>query len=173
MSEEAKRNSSRAVVVVGVDLSDVSAHLVTTARDLVRTVDDPELHVVHVVRPESLRERLAEPVHSVHSSERAQMQSAQWQLDHLCESIVQGSGARWFVHTPVGDAADQLTALARKLEADVILVEAPDHPSRSRLFHRSAVARILQSAPCTVMAIRQRVASAAASSAGVAATTGN
>jgi nucleotide-binding universal stress UspA family protein len=156
MSEAAKRTSSRAVVVVGVDLSDVSEHLLRNARDLVRTVDDPELHVVHVIRPESLRERLTEPVGSVHTAERAQVESANLQLLRLCDTIVQGSGARWFVHTPVGDAADQLIETARAVRADIIVVEAHEHASRGRLFHRSAVARIFQGAPCSVLAIRQQ-----------------
>lgn len=171
MNEEANHTPSHAVVVVGVDLSDVSPHLLSNARDLVRTVDEAELHVVHVVRPESLRERLAEPVHSVHSSERAQIVSAQWQLQRLCETIVQGCGAKWFVHTPVGDAPHQLTELARRVGADVIVVEAHAHPSRARLFHRSAVARIYQDAPCSVLAIRQR--GAGATPASVAATQNN
>jgi nucleotide-binding universal stress UspA family protein len=161
MSEEAGRTSSRAVVVVGVDLSDVSEHLLANARDLVRTVDYAELHVVHVIRPESLRERLTEPVGSARTSERAHVESAHWQLQRLCEAIVQGSNAKWFVHTPVGDAADQLMEMARSVRADIIVVEAHERASRSRLFHRSAVARIFQGAPCSVLAIRQRSARAA------------
>jgi nucleotide-binding universal stress UspA family protein len=156
MSEVASPTSSHAVVVVGVDLSDISEHLLTTARDLVGTVDQAELHIVHVVRPESLRERLAEPVRSVHWTERAQIESATWQLQRLCETIVQGSRATWVVHTPVGDASEELTAVARKVNADVIVVEAHEHPSRARLFHRSAVARIFRSAPCSVLVVRQR-----------------
>ena len=63
MSEQPSSEPTRIVLVVGVDLSDVSEHLrLTKARDLVRTVDIAELHVVHVVRPEPLRERLSEPV---------------------------------------------------------------------------------------------------------------
>jgi nucleotide-binding universal stress UspA family protein len=160
MSAVQQRARSRAVVVVGVDLSDVSEHLLENARDLVRTVDDAELHVVHVVRPESLRERLVEPVRAVHVSERANAESAGWQLQRLCETIVHGSGAKWVVHTPVGDPASQLTEIARKVRADIVVVEAHEHAGRRRLFHRSAVARLFRSAPCSVLAIRQRGASA-------------
>jgi nucleotide-binding universal stress UspA family protein len=172
MSEEAKRTASHAVVVVGVDLSDVSEHLLSNARDLVRTVDDAELHVVHVIRPESLRERLAEPVRSVHTSERAHAESANWQLLRLCEAIVQGSGVRWFVHTPVGDAAEQIVQMARGVRADIIVLEAHEHGARGRLFHRSAVARIFEGAPCSVLAIRKKAVTAAPS-ADVQVTPGN
>jgi nucleotide-binding universal stress UspA family protein len=156
MGEREKSAASHLVVVVGVDLSDVSEHLLTNARDLVRTVDDAELHVVHVVRPESLRERLTEPVRSVRVTERANVESANWQLQRLCEAIVRGSGARWVLHTPVGDAAEELTRIARKVRADIIVLEAHEHGARARLFHRSAVVRVVQRAPCAVLAIRQR-----------------
>jgi nucleotide-binding universal stress UspA family protein len=157
MGEEAERTSGRPVVVVGVDLSDVSEHLLATARDLARTAEEAEFHVVHVVHPESLRERLTEPIRSpVHGAERSQIESARWQLEGMCAAILHRPGVRWLVHTPVGDAAAQLVEMARTVGADVIVVEAHDHPSRSRLFHRSAVARIFHDAPCSVVAIRRR-----------------
>jgi nucleotide-binding universal stress UspA family protein len=93
-------------------------------------------------------------VRSIHIAERAETESAQWQLRRLCETIVQGSGARWTIHTPVGNAADELTAIARKVKADVIVVEAHAHRGRARLFHRSVVARIVEHAPCSVLSIR-------------------
>jgi nucleotide-binding universal stress UspA family protein len=154
MREEGTRATTRAVVVVGVDLSDVSEHLLASARDLVRTADEADLHVVHVVRPESLRVRLTEPVRAVHITEHAEMESAQWQLRRLCETIVRGSGARWTIHTPVGNAADELTAIARKVQANMIVVESHPATARARLFHRSAVARLVEQAPCSVLALR-------------------
>jgi nucleotide-binding universal stress UspA family protein len=157
MGEEAERTLGRAVVVVGVDLSDVSEHLLTNARDLVRTVEDAEFHVVHVIRPESLRERLTEPIRSpAHVAEQSQIESARWQLQRMCVELLHRPGVRWFVHTPVGDASAQLSDLARSVGADVIVVEAHDHPSRARLFHRSAVVRLFQDAPCSVIAIRRK-----------------
>ena len=155
---------SRIVLVVAVDLSDVSEHLLSQARDLVRSVDDAELHVVHVVQPESLRARLTEPGGSVHASERAMASSARFELERLCQTIVQGSGARWIVHTPVGRAADEVTRLAGVVGADVIVLESHPH-ARHRLFHRSLVARVARTAPCSVLAIRDRRRAAAATTA--------
>jgi nucleotide-binding universal stress UspA family protein len=154
MSEQMRREPSRIVLVVGVDLSDVSEHLLAKTRDLVRSVDEVELHVVHVVHPESLRERLAMPGQGLET--RAQMESARWQLDRLCETIAQRSRVRWLVHTPVGHAADELTRIARDVYADVVIIEAHDRsrPSMRRAFHRSVVARIAQIAPCSVLTIR-------------------
>jgi nucleotide-binding universal stress UspA family protein len=117
-------------------------------------VDDPELHVVHVVRRESLRERLTEPVGSAHTSERAMIDSAWFELERLCQTIVQGSGVRWTVHTPVGRPAHEVTRIAGQVGADVIVLESHPHSGRSRVFHRSLVARIVRTAPCSVLAIR-------------------
>jgi len=168
MSEDrsSQPSRSRIVVTVGVDLSDVSEHLLQQARDLVRSVDDAELHIVHVVKPESLRERLTEPIGSGGYSTRSLAQSARWELERLCETIVQGSGARWLVHTPVGRTADELTRIARDVGSDVIVVETHDH-ARRRMFHRSVVARIVQLSACSVLAIRdpKRAAARAAAAA--------
>jgi nucleotide-binding universal stress UspA family protein len=155
MSEDrsSQPSRSRIVVTVGVDLSDVSEHLLQQARDLVRSVEDAELHIVHVVRPESLRERLTEPIGSGGYSTRSLAESARWELERLCETIVQGSGARWLVHTPVGRTADELTRIARDVGSDVIVVETHDH-ARRRVFHRSVVARIVHLSTCSVLAIR-------------------
>lgn len=155
MSEStAPQSPSRIVLVVGVDLSEVSEHLLSQARDLVRSVELAELHVVHVVRPESLRERLTEPLNAQGVTTRATSAAAQFELERLCESIVTGSRAKWTVHTPVGHAADELVRIARDLGADVIVVEAHEHSRRPRVFHRSVIGRIAQTAPCSVLTIR-------------------
>ena len=147
-------NATRIVLVVGVDLSAVSEHLLSQARDLVRSVELAELHVVHVVRPESLRERLTEPLHTEGVTTRATTQAAHFELERMCEAIVSGSRAKWTVHTPVGRTADQLTRIARDVGADVVVVEAHEHPRRPRVFHRSVIARIARMAPCSVLTIR-------------------
>jgi nucleotide-binding universal stress UspA family protein len=164
MSEETQTQLSHIVVVVAVDLSDVSEHLLAKARDLVRSVDEAELHVVHVVRPESLRERLTEPVGSRGTSTQALAQSAQWELEQLCRTVVEGSRARWVVHTPVGRAAAEVTRVAREIGADIIVLEVHDH-ARRRIFHRSVAARIAEMATCSVLAIRERKRGAAVAAA--------
>jgi nucleotide-binding universal stress UspA family protein len=162
---------SRLVLVVGVDLTDVSEHLLARARDLVHSVDQAELHVVHVVHPEPLRERLVEPIGSGGLVERARVESADWEMRHLCERIVQGSNTRWIMHTPIGRPAEELTRIAREVGADFIVVEVHEHDHRRRLFHRSVAARIAETAPCSVLAIRDRALVARNAAAGVPART--
>jgi hypothetical protein len=61
------------------------------------------------------------------------------------------------VHTPIGDAAEELTRIAAEVGADMVVVEAHEHGASKprRVFHRSMLARITTTAPCTVLTIRR------------------
>jgi nucleotide-binding universal stress UspA family protein len=129
--------------------------LLAKARDLVASAENAELHVVHVVRPLPLRERLGEPVHSEEGPEtHALKEAARYELESLCRRIVERSPARWTVHVRVGRAADELARVAKEIGADFVVVEAHDRAAMRRLFHRSVVARIARCAPCSVLTIR-------------------
>jgi nucleotide-binding universal stress UspA family protein len=154
MNQQAQPEPSRIVLVVGVDLTEVSEHLLRHVRDLVRSIDQTELHVVHVVPPEPLRPWVPESSGSLGSIELVQARTAYWQLCRMWDSIAPGSTAHFIVHTPVGRPADELTRVARSVGADIIVLEAHDHTGRRRLFHRSLLARVTQTAPCSVLAIR-------------------
>src|SRR5580658_5604436 len=148
---------SRIVLVVGVDLSDVSEHLLMQTRALVRPVDEAEVHVVHVVHPDSLREQIERPVHSADTGARSQVEYAKWELQRLCGSLALGPRTRVTVHTPVGGVAEELTRIADQVAADIVVVEAHEHVPQGarRMFHRSVVARIVRTAACTVLTIRK------------------
>src|SRR5258708_4756014 len=65
MSKETNHGATgRTVVVTGVDLSDVSEHLLAKVRDLVRSPQDAELHVVHVVHREPLPQPFADSMYA-------------------------------------------------------------------------------------------------------------
>ena len=146
MVETSNREArSHIVVVVGVDLSYASDHVLARAGDLVRSIDDAQLHVVHVVPRQPITDILA-PGKGAHTGAiRAQLQG-------LCDSVLPKSPAKVFLHTPVGRPADELTRIAREAAADIIVVEVHDHGPR--LFHHAVVARIARTAPCSVLAIR-------------------
>ncbi len=104
---------SQIVLVVGVDLSAVSEHLLSQARDLVRSVELAELHVVHVVKPEPPHAWLTEPLAEGETT-RILSEAAHQELERMCRSIAGSSPAKWTVHTPVGGAADELTHMWRR-----------------------------------------------------------
>jgi nucleotide-binding universal stress UspA family protein len=146
----------RIVLVVGVDLTDISEKLLETASDLVRHSGKAEIHVVHVVAPESLRMRLEEPLGSVGIENRSHIESAQFLLNRLREGVPQSGDLRIRLHTPVGTAARELARIAREVNADVIVVEAHEHGRRPLVLHRSLVGKLARSAPCSVLAVRRR-----------------
>jgi nucleotide-binding universal stress UspA family protein len=153
MIEANKRDArSHMVVVVGVDLTDVTEHLLASACDLVRSIDDAELHVVHVIQPPPLLNLLVEPVRPTGVATRAHIESVRRQLQGFCDSLGSRSKARVVLHTPVGRTPDELTRIARETLADIIVVEVHDHTRR--VFHHSVVARIARTAPCSLLALR-------------------
>ena len=162
MASITRETKDNLVLVVGVDLTDVSEHLLATAKDLVRFATGVEIHIVHVVAPEPLTMRIEEPVGSFGVIDRAHVESAQFLLRRLRDGLFASSDVSIVVHTPVGTAARELTRIARQVNADVIVVEAHDHKRRFQAPHRSLYGRLVRTAPCSVLAVRRRSAQAPA-----------
>ena len=148
---------SRIVVVIGVDMSDVTEHLLSQTCALIRPVDEAEVHVVHVVSPEPPFLRVVRPSDAKDAGVAHDVERAQSALDHLSNSLKHNPRTRVFVHTPVGAPADELTRIAAEVGADILVVEAHEHEGREplRVFHRSVVDHIASTAPCTVLTIRK------------------
>ena len=156
MTFAAAREPSRIVVVVGIDLTNVSAHLLDQTAALVRTVDEAEIHVVHVVKPESPVFRVVRPADDKDAGAVYRVEHAQDVVERLCASLRQTPHARVVMHTPVGDPAVQLARIAEEVEADVLVVEAHAQHGNAGVFHRSLVNHLPGIAPCTVLTIRPR-----------------
>ncbi len=163
MSEDTNgKEHRRIVLVVGVDLSDVSRHLLAQTHALIRPVDEAEVHLVHVVHPEPITQWIS----NTYPTElaRTNAEYATSQLQQLCDHFGQGARAGradLFVHTPIGEAATQLVQLASRVSADMIVVEAHDQVRRP-LWHRSILARLVRNAQCTVLTIRRQGSTAQA-----------
>jgi nucleotide-binding universal stress UspA family protein len=147
---------SRIVIVVGVDLSHVSEHLLERTRALIRPVDEAEVHVVRVVRPESPLLRLVRPKDEQDAGVVRQVQNAQWALERLSASLVHNPRIRVIMHTPIGSPPVELARIAATVGADLIIIEAHEHDGRDphRVFHRSVADVIASTAPCTVVTLR-------------------
>jgi hypothetical protein len=77
MSAQAQdQHPSRIVIVVGVDLSNVSEHLLEQTRTLIRPVDEAEVHVVRVVRPEPPLLRLVLVAQGTRTASRSRSDSS-------------------------------------------------------------------------------------------------
>jgi nucleotide-binding universal stress UspA family protein len=160
MSKESGiKSSNKVVLVVGVDLTEISEHLLSQARQALRSASEGELHVVHVVPREPFTERVTHSSLSPGASERSGTEAAQFLLKRLCAQITDGSNMNVVIHTPVGDAADEVVRVAREVGADMVLVETHDD---KRLFHVSVATQIVHSAPCSVITLRPKSSGAAA-----------
>lgn len=148
---------SRIVLVVGVDLTNVSEHLLAQTRALIRPVDEAEVHVVHVVSPEPPFLRLVRPRDAKDAGAVYEVERAQAVLERLSNSLGRSPRTRVIVHTPVGAAADELARVAAEVGADILVIEAHEHDGRDplRVFRRSVVKHIASAAPCTVLTIRR------------------
>ncbi len=157
MNAYSQMQPSRIVLVVGVDMSNVSEHLLTQTRALIRTVDEAEVHVVHVVSPEPRILRVVRPRDAKDAGAVYEVERAQSVLERLSNSLVEHPGTRVIVHTPVGAAADELTRIAAEVGADILVIEAHEHDGRDplRVFRRSVVDHVASTAPCTVLTIRK------------------
>ncbi|MGH7436549.1 MAG: universal stress protein [Polyangiaceae bacterium] len=162
MSLTTTRSRTRITIVVGVDLTDVSEHLLAQTAALVGTVDEAEIHVVHVVRREQQLLRVVRPADDRDAGVVHQVEQAQEAVGRLCTSLERTPRTRVFMHTPVGDAATQLARIADEVAADVIVVEAHEHHGQWPLsaLRRSVVDRIAGLAHSTVITIRKPAARA-------------
>jgi nucleotide-binding universal stress UspA family protein len=148
---------SRIVLVVGVDMSSVSEHLLIQTCALIQPVDEAEIHLVHVVSPEPPFLRLVRPTDAKDAGAVYEVERARVSLERLSAARMTSARARVLVHTPVGAAADELTRIAREVGADILVIEAHEHEGREpfHVFHRSVVDHIASTAPCTVLTIRK------------------
>ena len=149
---------NRLVIIVGIDLTDVSDHLIANARALVRSAGpQAELHLVHVIHHEPLRSRLNEPISSrTGAEEQSHQEAARFEMQQIADRMVGDTGAVVHIHTPVGRAADEIISIAATVGADLIIVEAHDAPWTQNVFHRSVVSRISHRAPCSVLTSRPK-----------------
>jgi nucleotide-binding universal stress UspA family protein len=138
------------VVVVGVDLSPLSQHLITAVRDLVSVHETVHVHVVHARVPVSPPTEMGN-LHLVDAFHDAHAEAA---LEELCAPLRATPGVKVTTHLRLGSAAEELTRVAKDLGAQLIVVEAHGRQGLDRLFHRSLVAKLARSAPCSVLTLR-------------------
>ena len=153
-------SEARTVLVVGVDLTSIAPHLLHVARDLVRVATGGEIHVVTVLRPQSIPADVIGAIPAPGPSNDAAIQRAQGELESLCTGILGDTGGRTgidvFMHVRLGRAAEEIEQVAEDVRADVIVVEAHDRTGFARLFHRSVSAQLSRDAPCSVLTVRPR-----------------
>lgn len=145
---------SRAVVVVAVDMTDVSEHLLVTAKNLVRYAADANLHLVHVLPVQPVVPWFEHPLPSSDADDGRRIARARFELGRLCEEIVDRPTMHVEVHTPIGDPTEEIIRVANEVHADAVLLEAHDRSGLAGVLHRSVVAAVTKRAPCSVITVR-------------------
>jgi nucleotide-binding universal stress UspA family protein len=138
-------------VVVAVDLTKHSEATVQYAAKMAKCFN-ASLYVAHVFSPAPMYEMGAEGAYNLIDQERQDLRA---RLDELvgqvhkivpvCESVFRE-----------GEAAEQITALAHDVDADLI-VTASHHPTfLGRLFSLDKAPKIMHQAPCPVLVYHEK-----------------
>jgi nucleotide-binding universal stress UspA family protein len=133
-------------ILVAVDLSEHSEATALYAAEIAKGFG-ARLMIVHVYEPVPLCEYASETTFTVLEEEREDLQKL---LDQLTRKI-QTTGVICTSAFLVGAPAERISALARDMDADLV-VTASHHPSfLGRLFHLDKATLILHRAPCPVL----------------------
>jgi nucleotide-binding universal stress UspA family protein len=133
-------------VLVAVDLSDSSEATASYAAEIASCFA-ASLRIVYVYKPVPLCEYASETTNTVLEEQRADLQKI---LEQLARKL-QTSSLICTSAFLVGEPAEQIAALARDIDADLI-VTASHHPTfLGRLFHMDEAGLIMHRAPCPVL----------------------
>jgi universal stress protein F len=138
-------------IVVAVDLTKHSEATSIYAAQIAKCFD-ASLYVAHVFSPVSLYELGGEGAYNLIDQERQELRAKldelveqAWRDVPVCESV--------FLE---GEPAEQISALARDVDADLIIT-ASHHPSfLGRLFNLDKAPKIMHQAPCPVLVYHEK-----------------
>jgi universal stress protein A len=153
---EAETARGTTTLVVGVDSSEFAEHVLRVARDLVRVAEGSELHVVTVVRPQSIPPDVIHALPAFGPSNEAVLQEARELLRDLCTRALANTEVKVTLHVREGRAADEIERLAEEVRADIIVIEAHGRTGLARMFHKSVAAELARNAPCSVLTVRTK-----------------
>jgi nucleotide-binding universal stress UspA family protein len=133
-------------IVVAVDLSPHSEKTAAYAAKFAKSCG-ASITLVHVFAPEYITEFTTQEVHETYREEERE---AKRTLDKLADHIRETYGECGFEFR-IGDPAEEVTLVAKELDADLI-VTASHHPHfLGRLFGLDQAPRILHKARCPVL----------------------
>jgi len=162
-------NTRPQIVVVGVDYSESSELALVQALELASSVPNAELHAVHVAssfQPSIGLEHVPEPMPPVTVPRETQNELEQ-HLDRVLYDFTSRRDAaspipeRVVGHVRYDSPAEQITELARDLEAHLVIVGTHGRRGLTRMLLGSVAEGVVRMAPCPVLVVRPREISAA------------
>ncbi len=141
--------STRVVLVVGIDFTDASGYALRLAENLVRPAGaEAALHIVHVAAP--MHWTVSHGDVPVFLPKDAEDRSRRRLLDE-CWSCGKETLASIVPHMRTGDPTREIAEVAREVHADLIVLGAHKRNGLARALHRSTYARLVRHAPCSVL----------------------
>jgi|ERR1700736_1933168 nucleotide-binding universal stress UspA family protein len=137
-------------IVVAVDLSEHSEATTRYAAELAKSFD-ASLYVVHVFLPASFYSVASEKSYGLINEECERLRE---RLDQLTDGVREAVPASEVVLL-MGDPVEEITAMARNVDADLIIT-ASHHPGfLTRLFNLDKAPKIMHQAPCPVLVFHE------------------
>jgi nucleotide-binding universal stress UspA family protein len=146
-------NSSKSVIVVGVDFSSLSNEALRTGADLART-SNSELHVVHVM-PHPAGDPLSASEPNLGLAFAKQTDQIRESLHELVDPMIDGIKSVC-LHIRVGVADREITQLASDIGADLDIVGTHGRTGLDRLLMGSVAESVVRHAPCPVYTFRPK-----------------
>jgi nucleotide-binding universal stress UspA family protein len=147
------------IIVVGVAHPELTDALRGALRDRFAPDTKGELCLVHVVAEQALGSTIVDALPALGPSERALTKEAETALEAVCAEIEKVLPVKARFSVVSGDAADEILAVAQRVNATLILVEGHHHGPLARVFHRSVAAKLAETAPCSLLVVRSHAAS--------------
>lgn len=146
---------SRSTVIVAVDVSRPAAEALDWALDYARRIPC-ELHMIHVVeRFLSLRDVVDPSNESLRGELNEVTEMAEGELVKMIPADARAELGAITEHVAVGNPANEICQLARKLKADMVVVGTHGYGGVVEQLVVGSVARkVARDAPCTVVTVK-------------------
>lgn len=144
--------SSANVILVAIDSSTPSEAATAVAAKLASAVSAPDVHLMYVIQPMAGQDELV-TTHAIDMTELIEVATVF--LDGERGKLRQHYSGRIGIHVGMGEAADEVVAMARKLGAEYVVVGSHGRTGIRRLLLGSVAERIVRTAACTVVVARQ------------------
>jgi nucleotide-binding universal stress UspA family protein len=139
--------NEKAVIVVAIDLSPISAAVMRTAA-VAAAARPSELHLLHVLKPPP-----PEPVNTLHVA--TVVDQTKDLLKELARDLP-STVSRVVIHVRMGDAEVEIAQLASDLESDLIVVGTHGYKGIDRILLGSVAEALVRNAPCPVLTYRPK-----------------